>query len=637
MLRGIRNASNTRVGRALMAAVMTLLAGIFGLWGINDIFHGFGRSAVATIGGTEIGIQQFQEAYNRRLEQLGQQLGRAITPEQANAFGVQRQVLTEMLVNAGLDERARQMRLGIADAEIARRIQSEPQFQSADGKFDPSKFQDVLLNSGFTEQRFVTEQRSLMLRQQIVDSVSGKVIVPTAWLDAINQFQNQERSIDYVALGPPQAGDIPPPTDEQLSKYFDERKIMFRAPEYRKIVTVTVTPTELAKTAEVPDDQVKKFFEQNRNRYITPERRDVEQMVFPNMAEAQAASAKIKSGTSFAALAAERGLKEQDLDLGLVTKSTIIDPAVADAAFSLKQGEVSDPVQGRFGAVIVTVTKIVPQEDKTYTDVAPQIRNDIALALAKREVQDLHDKIEDARGGGSTLEEAAQKLNLPVTTVDAVDRSGHDPSGKMVENLPDAPQVLNAAFATDVGVDNDPIETDGGYIWYDVEAITPAHDRSLDEVKSQVEQRWRQDEIASRLKAKAADLIDKLKNGNAFDALAAADGVKLDHAGGIKRGLSMPVISSQTVDAIFHTAKDGFGSSQGEQPTQWIVFRVTDIKTPTLDPKSENAKRLEQTVQRQIAGDLFGEYMDWLENELGTSVNQDVLAQALGNGAPQAN
>ncbi len=33
---------------------------------------------------------------------------------------------------------------------------------------------------------------------------------------------------------PEQAGDIPQPTDDVLTKYFDDRKILFRAPEYRK-------------------------------------------------------------------------------------------------------------------------------------------------------------------------------------------------------------------------------------------------------------------------------------------------------------------------------------------------------------------------------------------------------------------
>ena len=110
-------------------------------------------------------------------------------------------------------------------------------------------------------------------------------------------------------------------------------------------------------------------------------------------------------------------------------KSEIIDPAVADAAFSLKDGEISPPVKGRFGTVIVTVLKIEPEVEKTLAEVTPQIRGDITAERAKAEVQSLHDKIEDARAGGSTLEEAAQKAKLPVMTYD-VDRSGHDPERK---------------------------------------------------------------------------------------------------------------------------------------------------------------------------------------------------------------
>ncbi len=635
MLRGIRKASANWLGRIVMGGVMTLLALSFAIWGINDIFRGFGRSTLAKIGDTEIPIDLFRQTYNERLQKLAQQLGHPITPEQANALGLDRQVLGGMVAQAGLDQLARQMRLGISDAEIARRITDDPNFQTANGQFDRARFVDILRNAGYTEQRFVAEQRGVMLRRQITDTVSGDLMVPRAWLDAVNQFQNQARSIEYVALGPAQAGDITQPTADELNKYFADRKILFRAPEYRKIVTVTMTPAELAKSIEVSDDDVKRAYDQNPSSYITPERRHLEQIVFPTMQEAQAASERIKSGLSFTALAAARGLKEQDIDLGTVPKSRIVDPAVADAAFSLKQGEVSAPVQGRFGAVIVTVLKIEPEVTKSLAMVAPFIRNDLALERAKTKVQDIHDKMEDARAGGSTVEEAAHKLKLPVVTHDALDRSGRDPAGKLVANLPHAGDVISAAFATDVGVDNDPIEADGGYVWYDVTDITPARDRTLDEVKSQVEEHWRDDEIASRLKAKAADILDKLKNGNALDAIAAADGRKVETASDLKRGTASGAISAKMINTVFHTAKDAFGSAEGDKPTEWIVFRVSDVKTPSLDPNSPAGKNLNQVLQRQLSDDLLGQYVAWVETYLGTTVNQAALAQAVGNAAPE--
>jgi peptidyl-prolyl cis-trans isomerase D len=635
MLRGIRKASEQWLGRLFMTVVLSALAGSFVIWGVNDIFRGHSNTTLAKIGDTEISMDDFSRAYNDRLQQLSSQIGRPIPPEQANALGLDRQVLSQLVANAGLDQLAARMRLGVPTADLVQQVMSAPQFQTPTGQFDRPRFESFLQSIGYSEQRFFDEERRTIPRREITDAVSGDIVVPQVYLAAINQFQNEERSITYVTLGPQQAGDIAQPTTDQLQKYFDDRRMLFRAPEYRSIVVLAVTPAELAKSIKVSDADVKKNYEANLKQYITPERRHVEQIVFPTLAEAQAASARIKSGTSFAQIAAGRGLKPSDIDLGTIAKSGIVDPAVADAAFSLKVGEISAPIKGKFGTVIVTVLSIEPGETKPLEVVAPFIRNDIALERAKSLVQDIHDRIEDARAGSSTLAEAAQKVNLAAITID-VDRSGHDPSGKPVATMPAAGAVINGAFSSAIGDDTYPIDADGGYVWYEVEAITPARDRTLDEVKSEVERRWRDDQIAERLRAKAADLLDKLKGGNAFEALAAADGTKVETATGLKRGVSSPGIPARVGEAVFHTAKDGFGSSQGDKPTQWIVFKVTDVKTPALDGKSADGKKLDQLLQRSMSDDIFSQYIAWLEKDLGTTVNQSMLAQAAG-GAAQDN
>jgi peptidyl-prolyl cis-trans isomerase D len=636
MLRGIRKASENWLGRGVMAVVMTLLAGSFAVWGINDIFRGFGRSTLAKVGNTEIPIEQFREAYQDQLQEMGRQIGHPISAGEASAIGLDRRVLGEMIGQAGLDQRAHQMGLGISDAEIARHITTDPNLQTVNGQFDRSKFELILHNMGYTEQRFVAEQRQAILRRQLLDTLTADMTPPKAWLDAINQFQNQERSIDYIELGPAQAGDIAPPSEEQLKKYFDERRIVFRAPEYRKIDIVTATPAELAKWTEVSDDDVKKAYDQRLASFTTPERRHVEQILFPTLDDAQAAADRIKNATSFDEIATARGLKAGDIDLGLVPKSSIVDPAVADAAFALKEGEVSAPVKTSFGAALVTVPKIEPGTVKPFADVASKLRSDLALERVKSEIQDLHDKIEDDRAGGSTIEEAAAKLKLPVTTYN-VDSSGRDPDGRPVVVMTNAAEIVRAAFASDVGVDNDPVESDGGYVWYDVAAITPARTRALDEVKDEVEQHWRNDEIAARLKTKANDLVDKLKNGEALDTVAAANSVKVETAKDIKRVGATGVISERVADAIFHTPKDAFAGAVGDDPNQWIVFRVTDVTTPTFDSKSSDGEHIAQKVQGDLSEDIAAQFMSRLENDLGTSVNTSVLAQATGNGAPDTN
>ena len=83
MLRGLRKASSNWLGRAVMGVVLGLIAVSFAIWGIGDIFRGFGRSTVAKVGSTEITIDQFRQIYNDRLQQLSRQVGRPITPDQA--------------------------------------------------------------------------------------------------------------------------------------------------------------------------------------------------------------------------------------------------------------------------------------------------------------------------------------------------------------------------------------------------------------------------------------------------------------------------------------------------------------------------------------------------------------------------
>ncbi|MBA0086446.1 MAG: SurA N-terminal domain-containing protein, partial [Acidobacteria bacterium Pan2503] len=155
MLRGIRKTSENWLGRTVMGVVMSVLAGSFAIWGINDIFRGFGRSSLAKIGDSEIPVEQFRQTYQDRMQQIGRQLGRPLTPEQAR--GLDRQVLGEMIVQTGLDQRARKMGLGLSDTDVARHITSDPKLQTANGQFDKAKFDFILRDLGYSEQRFVAE------------------------------------------------------------------------------------------------------------------------------------------------------------------------------------------------------------------------------------------------------------------------------------------------------------------------------------------------------------------------------------------------------------------------------------------------------------------------------------------------
>src|SRR5580698_8441390 len=540
MLRGLRKASSNWLGKTIMTVVMGVLIISFGVWGIADIFRGFGQSTVAKVGHTEISLNDFRGLYTDRLQQIGRQFGRPLTPDQARAFGIDRQVLQQAIAEAALDEEARRMGLGQSDAETKRVIMSDPNFKGPSGTFDPARFQSVIRQFGFTEQRYIADQRRVSLRRQIAGTISAGLEPPKTMIEALSRFQNEQRSIEYVKLDAAQAGTIDPPSPEALAGYFDEHKIQFRAPEYRKLAFVAITPEDIAKWSDVSDEDTKKLFDQRHDALGTPEKREVSQIVFPNAEEAAAARTRIESGTSFDDLAKERGLAPGDIDLGLITKSEIVDPAIADAAFALPTGEVSQPVQGKFGVVLVKIGKIEPGVEPSYASLAPNLKKEIAVERARASVSELRDKMEDERGGGASVVEAAQKLGLTAVTVDAVDRSGRLPDGQLVNNIPPGLDVVSQAFASDVGVDNDPIQFNGGYVWYDVLGIIPSRERTLDEVKDQVATRWRDDQITGRLRTKATEMVQKLDQGGKLADEATSLGLKVETAAAFKRDASLP-------------------------------------------------------------------------------------------------
>ena len=189
---------------------------------------------------------------------------------------------------------------------------------------------------------------------------------------------------------------------------------------------------------------------------------------------------------------------------------------------------------------------------------------------------------------------------------------------------------MSQAFNSDVGVDNDPIQFNGGYVWYDVLGIIPSRERTLDEVKDQVEAKWRDDQITSRLRAKATEMVQKLDQGGKLADEAAAVGSKVETASGLRRDATLPGLPASAITAAFRTPKDAVGQTAGAGGNEWIVFRVTDISVPPVDLASDDIKKLKETLQRGLTDEQVAQYVTKIEQTIGTTINQAAFAQVTG-------
>jgi peptidyl-prolyl cis-trans isomerase D len=627
MLDGMRKASQGAVGKFIMTIVMGLIIVSFVIWGVGDMLRGFSATTVAKVGDASISSQAYSNELQAELYRLQRQVRQPLTAQQARALGLDAEVLDRMIDEAALDARARAMGLAISDETIAATARSDPRLKGPDGKFDRSKFDEYLRDAGLNERGFVAEQRSVYLRQQIQYSLVDGLEAPKSLVQALLDAKNETRGLAYYTLVPAAAGDIPAPSDETLKAYFEAHKAVWRAPEYRGFDVLLVTPATLAKPDSVSDDDARKQYEKDKDaKYTVAEKRKLQQIVFPSEAEAAEAAAKIKAGTSFEDIAKARKLSDADLNLGEVTKTGVFDQAVATAAFALSEGGVSAPIKGDFGYVLVKDLSIAPGSVKPFDEVKAAVKQQIAASRAVDQVQGLRDKVEDARGNGKSLADAAKSVGL-ATRAYLSDRTGKTATGASAD-IVDKDLLLPAVFASDIGVDDEPIATkDGGYVWFSVTKIDPAHDRGFDEVKDKVAAAWRADETSKRLADSAAADVKKLDAGADIAELAKAANAEVKTAKDVRRegGGDLP---ANVAAAAFGVGPTGAGSVA--TPGGRLVFKVTSDTIPPAVPGDPQTSGTADRLKTEISSSVVEQYVDALKQQLGVTIDRRVMQGAEG-------
>jgi len=627
MLDSLRSAAGTWVAKLLLL----LLVVSFAIWGISgQITQGFGGSSVITAGGTKVTPIEYRLAFDRQIQILSQQFGSRITLDQAKAFGIDQQVLQQLVAGALLDEQARNLRLGLSQDKLAQLTMEDPAFRGPGGNFDRQQFEYALRNIGMRPEDYLRNRAQVAVRQQIVEAVSDGLKMPATFLKAVALYRGEDRTVEYIALPKSLVEPIENPSDAVLSAWFEENKKTYTAPEYRKVNYVRLLPADIADESAVTEDQVKAEYEKNIARFTTPETRTIEQIVFKDEASAQKALDTLMTGGTFDSIATAEGKTSADTLLGTFPKARVPDPAVAEAAFALQPNVVSGIVKGAFGPILLRVTAITPELVRTLPEVTPEIRKDLALAEANRILLDVHDAYEDARAGGDSMVDAAKKVNLKVTTIEAIDRSAQRPDGTVVNDLPDSANLMAAIFESDAGIENPGLTIPGnGYTFYEVESVTPARDRTVDEVKDRVIADWKKAETTKRLNAKAAELEKSVKDGKTLDAVATEIGLEKQTKRGLKRESNDSEFGQAGVQTVFGLTEGGTGLVPLESGEAQLLFKVTEV----FEPAGADAASIPDESQKQFATGLSDDLLDQLVARLQTqytvTINQTAIDQAL--------
>jgi peptidyl-prolyl cis-trans isomerase D len=290
---------------------------------------------------------------------------------------------------------------------------------------------------------------------------------------------------------------------------------------------------------------------------------------------------------------------------------------------------VSQPVQGRFGTVLLRVTKIEPGTVKPFEAVEGEIRKSLALARARDAMETTRDAIEDQRAGAKPLADIAAERGLKLVTVKAVDPQGKAPDGQRVADIPDPDTTLPALFRAEIGGDNEPLRTkSGGYVWYDVTGIDAAHDKPLDEVRDGVKAGWTTAEIAKRLQAKGRELVEKLNGGATIESVAQEVGVNTQEAQDLSRNQAKDMLTADDVNLIFATPVGKAGTAAAGDSR--AVFKVTSATMPAFVADTQADKTITKNFQSALADDVLSQYISEVQKNAGVKIDQTALRRAIG-------
>ncbi len=518
----------------LAGVVLGVIGLVFVFWGINWTMSA--PNYAAKVNGSEISSSEVRQAYQQQLAQFQRQSNGQIDDAQRNEL--KRHVLDQYVNTEAVVTRADALGYRVSDQDLMNEMGKIPAFQ-VDGKFDKAHAVAVLRSQG----RSVAEIEELFRRdvklRQLDDALTLSSFATPGEMKRLRALAQQERQVSWFTVAPAKYIAEATPSDADIQAYYDAHKAQYMTAETVDLHYVELSMAQLESKVTVDDAQLKAYYEDQKaktpERFTQPEQRRVRHILLQVSDPKEDAAAKAKAdsilkraqaGEDFAALAKEfsqdPGSAAQGGDLGWSERKAFVGP-FADAAFSMKEGEIRGPVKTQFGYHILKLDGIQPTAVKTFEQAKADLEAEYRRTEAERLFNGAQDELADAALQNTTdIDVVARKAGLTVHDIPVFSRT--DGGGELGKSAP----VLEAAFSQDV-LDGRlspivEIEKGRGVVLRATDHKVPQQ-KPLDAVRTEVVAAWKEQRGTELAAAAANDAVKRLTAGEAWDVVAKSLGV----------------------------------------------------------------------------------------------------------------
>ncbi|MDR0528667.1 MAG: SurA N-terminal domain-containing protein [Zoogloeaceae bacterium] len=453
MLDSIRN------NKRIVQIFLLIITVPFAVWGLDAYFQGGGSNELIKIGRTRILLSDFQEALRTRQAQLRQQTG-ATDAAFLDSPALRQGVLDGLIGQALLSIEAQKRGLNLRPF-MQRLIAQNPDFQQ-DGVFNSERYTQALAAQGQTPYTYETRLQEELLRQSLLLPVTMAAFTPHTVSERIIALQTQTREVEESLI--PLASLLPKAqvSEEEALTFYKANPARFTRPEQIRVDYVVLTEEAIKDTAPISEAELKSWYDEHRDRFAKKQEerqmRHILLLVGEKADEAEKARIRAratelleevkKDPSRFEELARthsqDPGSAAAGGDLGFLSRRDLVKP-FADAAFSLKPGEISGVVESGYGFHIIRLEAVHPGEYRSFEEVRADAAAEVRRQMTARHFADASEKFANlVYEQPESLEPAARAFGLVIHKSNWMTRAGDSAQGLS------HPKLLAAMFGEEM-------------------------------------------------------------------------------------------------------------------------------------------------------------------------------------------
>jgi peptidyl-prolyl cis-trans isomerase D len=501
------------------------------------------------------------------------------------------------------------------------------------GKFiGQEAYEGLLQNADLSVPQFEAGVKQDILVRKLRNLVAASASVDDPAVRQEFEKRNTKIKFQYAVISEADIRKGIHPSDAELKAFYERNKATYNnsIPEKRKVTYAIIDSSRIASNTQVTQSDLQSYYNQHQEEYRVPEQVNVRHILIKSPAPGadgkvdqkadEAAKAKaedilkqIKAGGNFADLAKkyseDPGSAKNGGSLSWIGKGRTV-PEFEKAAFSLPKGGTSDVVKSSYGYHIIHVDDKQEAHVKSLDEVKPQIEAVLRQQKAARAAEgEANAFVTQARTSG--LDKAASAKGLQVTTTDFVSRTDSLPG------IGNAPQFMEAAFAQTAKSAPDMIQVPQGFVIYQVLDIKPPATPTFEEIRSRVEEEFKNQRATELLGQKTQELADRAKAEHDLKKVAKELGATVKTSDLVDPNGQVPDIGSMTgpASAAF-SLKQGEISGPINSGSNGAVLQVLEKQQPSDTDFAAKKDEVRDALLQQKQNELFGLFVTNLRQQM---------------------